>query len=64
MKTRVREERKRREMTQQDLAVAAGISISTVARVERGQGAELATARKIAVALETTVDELFPAEAA
>ena len=36
---RVIQARQRREMTQQDLAVAAGITVTTVSRLETGRNA-------------------------
>lgn len=61
--------RARREalgMRKEDLASKAGISIETVRRLESSPdeaNPTLEVARGIADALETTIDELFPAPA-
>jgi len=53
-------ERFRRGWTQTDLAVRAGRSLGTVHRLERGEMPMLDTARRIAYALDTDVEQLFP----
>ena len=49
------------EMTQQQLAVAAGLSVSIVSQIEQGTNADPrgSTLRALARALKTTVDELL-----
>ena len=59
---RVREIRKRRGMTQRDLAAAARIALVTVKKIEQGTysaGIRGAMARKLAVALGDTVTEVL-----
>ncbi len=58
MDNRIKEEREKRGMTQMALAVAAGLHPGHVSRIENGSGCELKTARKLADALEVTLDEL------
>lgn len=59
---RIREARKRRGMSQRDLAAVTGLSLSTVKKAEQGAlDLRLETARKIAVALDVpTMDIVDP----
>jgi transcriptional regulator with XRE-family HTH domain len=53
----------RGELTQEDLAHAAGISTSTLSRIERGlHEPSLPTLRKIAAALDVPPTNLFDAD--
>ena len=62
---RVREAREAAGLTQADLADAAGIPLRTLSAYERGQIVPpVDRARAIAVALGTTLDDLFGDEAA
>lgn len=54
--TRLRE--KRGEMTQEQLATLAGVSLGTVNGAERGRGVTLNTAKKLAKALRKKVEDL------
>ncbi len=59
---RVRELRESNWLSQQDLADASGVSLFTVQRIERGDGAvRPGTARAIAKALGVTPDDLADA---
>lgn len=59
---KVREQRERAWMSQQDTADASGVSLFTVQRIERGDGAvRPGTARAIAKALGVTPDDLADA---
>src|SRR5258708_31121544 len=57
---RVREARKRRGLTQKELAVASGLSISLVTKLESGalDGVRLETAHRLAVVLGLPTSEL------
>src|SRR5215831_20013329 len=57
---RVREVRKRRGLTQRELADAAGVSVSLVSKLEQGerQDVRLETLRKLAVALRVPTSVL------
>ena len=59
MQVRLREWRQRRLLSQEELAQKAGIGVTTVVRIEGGQGARLSTLRKLADALEITPDQLL-----
>ena len=59
MKVRLREWRQRRLLSQEELAKKAGIGVTTVVRIEGGQGARLSTLRKLAEALDITADQLL-----
>ncbi len=59
MRVLLREWRQRRLLSQQELADKSGVGVTTVHRVEAGQGARLSTLRKLAEALEITPDQLF-----
>ena len=51
--------RKRRALSQEELAAAAGVGRSTIARIESGaSGAHGRTLRKLAAALRVDVSEL------
>ena len=56
--------RRRRGMTQRELAQAIGINTNTLARVERGELKDLAgqTVARLARALETSTDHLLGME--
>lgn len=57
---RIRELRLERNLTQQELAVKAGLAVVTVARAEAtGRPYALSTIEKIAVALDVPVAALF-----
>ena len=53
-------ERFRRGWTQTDLAARAGRSLGTIHRLERGEMPLLDTARRVAAALDSDVERLFP----
>jgi transcriptional regulator with XRE-family HTH domain len=55
----LREERLRAALTQEELAEAAGVGRTTIARVENGDQASVATARKLARILGLTAAELM-----
>lgn len=60
MKTRIRELRTRKNMTQADLADAVGVRRETIVFLEKGKyNPSLKLAHDVAVVLETTIDELF-----
>jgi transcriptional regulator with XRE-family HTH domain len=57
----VRELRERRMLSQQELANRAGVSLFTVQRIERGEGAvRPKTGRAVAAALGVGVEDLLP----
>jgi transcriptional regulator with XRE-family HTH domain len=58
---RVREARKRRGLTQRELATASGVSVSLVRKLEQGDygGLRLETAHRLAVALDVTTSALI-----
>ena len=61
---RLKELRKLRALSQQELAEAAGIGRATLSRIERGEtGAHGRTLRRLANALGVGVEELVRAEA-
>ncbi len=61
---RLRELRKLRALSQDELARAAGIGRATLSRIERGEtGAHGRTLRKLAGALGVCVEELVRTEA-
>ena len=57
----VRRLRKAADKSQQEVAVAAGLSVSIISQIEQGSNKDPrgSTLRKIATALGTTVDELL-----
>lgn len=57
--TNLRVIRQRAGMTQQAVAFASGLSMSTIARVERGEQPTTTVARRLCVALGCTFDELL-----
>ncbi len=58
--TRLREWRERRALTQRELAAKAGMTVSTVNRIENGlQEARISSLRKLAEALGVEPDELL-----
>ena len=60
MKTRIKEFRAKYDMTQEDLARAAGVRRETIVFLEKGKyNPSLKLAHDIAKALKTTIDELF-----
>jgi transcriptional regulator with XRE-family HTH domain len=61
MKDNLKELRERAKLTQQDLAIAAGLSVSAVTQIEQGINTEprLTTIKKLARALGVTSDELI-----
>lgn len=60
----IRTLRKQRGLTQAELAKLAGVSTISIQRYESGCNLSLSNARKIATALEITVDELINKESA
>jgi putative transcriptional regulator len=59
-KTRIKEFRARYDMTQEDLAKRVGVRRETISFLERGRyNPSLRLAHDVAVALGTTIDELF-----
>jgi transcriptional regulator with XRE-family HTH domain len=65
--TNLRRHRLDRNLTQDGLALASGVTQATISRLERDVAAEsgvtIDIARKLATALAVTVDDLFPHEA-
>lgn len=59
MKIILKEWRKRRLLTQEELALASGVGLATISRIEQGQSPRPSTLRKLAVALHVRVDELL-----
>ena len=59
MQVRLREWRQRRLLSQEELEQKAGVGVTTVIRIEAGQGARLSTLRKLAEALDITADQLL-----
>jgi putative transcriptional regulator len=60
VRTRIKELRARYDMTQEDLARKVGVRRETILYLEKGKyNPSLILAHEIAVALKTTVDELF-----
>jgi transcriptional regulator with XRE-family HTH domain len=61
---KVKEFRESKGLSQQELAVKAGLSISEVAQIEQGKKADLrmSTVIALAKALEIDVGQLLPAE--
>ena len=51
--------RRRRALTQHDLAERSGVAQVTIARVETGSAARPSTVRRLAEALDVTVDQLL-----
>ncbi len=51
--------RRAKGLRREELATRAGVSIGTIASIERGGGCRMATAVKLAEALEVTVAELM-----
>jgi transcriptional regulator with XRE-family HTH domain len=59
MNIRLREWRQRRLLRQEDLAEKAQIGVTTIVRIEGGQGARISTLRKLAAALDITPEQLM-----
>jgi putative transcriptional regulator len=60
MRTRIKELRARHDLTQDDLAKAAGVRRETVLYLEKGKyNPSLKLAHDIAKVLQTTIDDLF-----
>lgn len=60
MKTRIRELRARKNMTQAELADAVGVRRETIVFLEKGKyNPSLKLAHDVAVVLDTSIDELF-----
>jgi transcriptional regulator with XRE-family HTH domain len=55
----VKQARKARGWTREQLAIEAGVSFTTVANVERGAGATVGTIQKFAEALGVSLADLF-----
>jgi transcriptional regulator with XRE-family HTH domain len=62
MRVLLKEWRRRRLLTQGELAEKSGVGVATIARIEAGQGARLSTLRKLAVALDITAEQLLGEE--
>ena len=58
----LRQWRKRRLMTQRQLATAANVAQSTIVRAEAGDTIDLATIGRLAAALDVPPDSLFGGE--
>ena len=50
--------RQKRSWSQNDLAQRSGVGVSTIIRLERGEGSRYVTARKLAEVLGVPVEEL------
>jgi transcriptional regulator with XRE-family HTH domain len=59
MRVRLREWRTRRLLTQEELAKKSGVGVTTIIRIEAGQGARISTLRRLAQALAVTADQLI-----
>lgn len=59
---KIRERRTAAKLTQEQLAVAAGVTAKTLGSVERGQNASIDTLWKLARYFGCTVDDLLPDE--
>ncbi len=60
VRTRIRELRARKNLTQAELADAVGVRRETIVFLERGKyNPSLKLAHDVAVVLDTTIDELF-----
>ena len=57
---RVREERKKNSMSQDQLAEYAGVSTDTIKRIENGKGVKLDVAYTIAAELRVPLESLLP----
>lgn len=62
MNSLVRPARRAKEMTQLALAVKSGVHRSCLACIEQGERCSYSTAMKLARALDTTPEVLFPGE--
>ena len=51
--------RRRRALSQKELAVKSGVGQATIARIETGHGARPATVRTLATALEISIEQLL-----
>ncbi len=62
MRTKLKELRERRKMTQEELANASGVSRTTIANIERGveTSTTIGTIAKLAEALGVTPAKLLP----
>jgi DNA-binding XRE family transcriptional regulator len=56
----LREMREKAGLSHQALAEKAGLSIRTVVYAEEGRDVRMSTARRLARALDVSVDDLFP----
>jgi transcriptional regulator with XRE-family HTH domain len=59
MRVRLKEWRTRRLLTQEELAKKSGVGVTTIIRIEAGQGARISTLRRLAQALAVTADQLI-----
>lgn len=59
---RVKEERKRRNMTQEQLAEYVNVSDDTIKRIEKGQSVKLDVAFNIALILRIPIQLLLPVQ--
>jgi putative transcriptional regulator len=60
MKTRIKELRARHNLTQQELADKVGATRMTIVFLEKGTyNPSLKLAKKVAIALQSNIDELF-----
>ena len=57
---RVKEERKKNNITQEQLAAYIGVSTDTIKRIENGKGVKLDVAYMIAAALRVPFESLLP----
>ena len=60
VENKVRNRRKELGMTLEQLSAASGVPESTLSDIERGREPGIKVAQKIAVALISTTDELWP----
>lgn len=58
----VKEKRKEKNITQEELAYRIKVSIKTMYNIEKNNNTDIKTAFKIAKVLNTTVEELFDTE--
>ncbi len=56
---RLKHWRRRRALSQKELAEKSGVGQATIARIETGHGARPATVRALAAALEVSIEELL-----
>lgn len=64
MRNRVREHLEARGQTQRWLSEASGVNEDQISRICNGSGCSIRNAQRIARALDTTVENLFPLDEA